>query len=373
MSKIKNNLKILELASSPRLIISKELQTKITYLHNKVGKDEWSGILLYKIVSGDIKDPDNFILKAEDLFLKDIGTSTYTEYEFDENDLDMYEEIPNAIEMKLAHIHSHHNMQTFFSSTDTQELQDNAPNHNYYLSLIVNFDCQWCAKIAFIAEKTGGDIIFNGSTGNKETLKLKGEKVLVTLDCTIELEVDEIFKNRFQKIKEEKEKKEVPVVYNNYMYNNFYNKNDDYFGAENDKQLNLDFQKYSKSKDHSITNEEKIKEFLCKLLAYNPKKIKTLYQTLTDLRFLKKNEIEKHLDVILSRIDHCYSEVFKRKLEEIDYEEVEVCLNECIRILNTYKYIPITNDIISTLELYIGIEEDDKLTDDDIRDLLSKQ
>lgn len=54
-------------------------------------------------------------------------------------------------------IHSHHNMTCFFSGTDMSELHDNAPNHNYYLSLIVNYKedtgNNWCAKVAYVTEE----------------------------------------------------------------------------------------------------------------------------------------------------------------------------------------------------------------------------
>ena len=39
---------------------------------------------------------------------------------------------------KVGHIHSHNVMRVFFSGTDMDELHDNAPSHNFYVSLIVN-------------------------------------------------------------------------------------------------------------------------------------------------------------------------------------------------------------------------------------------
>lgn len=48
-------------------------------------------------------------------------------------------------------------MSCFFSGTDMSELHDNAPNHNYYLSLIVNYKedtaNSWCAKVAYVTEE----------------------------------------------------------------------------------------------------------------------------------------------------------------------------------------------------------------------------
>jgi len=50
-----------------------------------------------------------------------------------------------------------HSMQCYFSGTDMGELHDNAPNHDLYLSLIVNYDVEvsekWCAKICYITKE----------------------------------------------------------------------------------------------------------------------------------------------------------------------------------------------------------------------------
>jgi hypothetical protein len=43
-------------------------------------------------------------------------------------------------------------MAVFFSGTDMAELNDNAPAHNFYLSLIVNNAMDFLAKVAFIGE-----------------------------------------------------------------------------------------------------------------------------------------------------------------------------------------------------------------------------
>lgn len=105
---------------------------------------------------------------------------------------------------------SHNSMTSFFSDTDTQELQDNAPNHNYYLSLIVNNDLQMTAKLAFIGEQeTKEDIVRsffgdNGRVYNIKTKSTKKEKVLFVYNCNIdfkyEIPVPEDFEQRTSKI-----------------------------------------------------------------------------------------------------------------------------------------------------------------------------
>ncbi len=134
------------------LNINKQIEEQIDLLHTVVGAKEWSGVLLYT-VNGDIDSNVDVVVKG--LFPMDIGTSAYTEYEFDENIMDMYDMYPDALDdqWRLGHIHTHHNMKAYFSGTDNQELKDNTPNHAYYLSLIVNFDKSYCARLCFMGTR----------------------------------------------------------------------------------------------------------------------------------------------------------------------------------------------------------------------------
>ncbi len=135
----------------PTVIISNELQAQITYLHNEFGNIEWSGFLLYQVISGELSKPEDMVIKAIGIFPCDVGSSAYTEYDPADFILDMdeaYDFLTNGY--KLGHIHTHHSMSCFFSGTDMAELHSNAPNYSdsYYLSLIVNKSNAYCAKIA---------------------------------------------------------------------------------------------------------------------------------------------------------------------------------------------------------------------------------
>lgn len=123
---------------------------QIKYLCSKIAKVEWSGILFYS-VKGDITDPENFRINLEDILPMDKGTSAYTEYELDKRFVDYMMDNPEAMDWKVGHIHSHNTMGVFFSGTDKSELNDNAVNHNYYLSLIVNNFMEFEAKVAYVA------------------------------------------------------------------------------------------------------------------------------------------------------------------------------------------------------------------------------
>ena len=140
---------ILEGDEIGKLIITPHLQEQIDIFHAFAGSIEWSGILLYTIDKGDISNPDELVITAKAMFPMDIGTAAYTEYDYGPEVMDMYDMYPKALEEGwiLGHIHTHHSMKAYFSGTDLQELRDNIDNHSNYLSLIVNFKKEYCAKI----------------------------------------------------------------------------------------------------------------------------------------------------------------------------------------------------------------------------------
>lgn len=115
-----------------------------------------------------------------------------------------------------------HNMNTYFSSTDMSELADNAQQHQYYLSLIVNNATDLCAKVGVAVEQEmniQGKRTFRGLTGmfSKPFNKTVKETVLEHYNCdiyTYEPEVEDWFKARTKKIIEDaKPKSFTPVGY----------------------------------------------------------------------------------------------------------------------------------------------------------------
>lgn len=129
-----------------------EVLHQIQYLCKNIPKVEWSGALFYT-TEGSIDKPDTFKITLKTILPLDMGSSAYTEYTLDDRFIDFIEEdFEERSTWKLAHIHSHHSMAVFFSGTDMAELNDNAPAHNFYLSLIVNNYMDFVAKVAFIGE-----------------------------------------------------------------------------------------------------------------------------------------------------------------------------------------------------------------------------
>jgi hypothetical protein len=126
-----------------------------------MGKKEWSGVLIFSIEEGSIETPSSLVLKARDVYLMDVGSSAYTEYEFGQEAMKIYQQIPETdpfaaqdkgvLPWKFGTIHTHHHMGAFFSPTDMADLRTNSPCHTFYLSLIVDWKCEYKAKIGINA------------------------------------------------------------------------------------------------------------------------------------------------------------------------------------------------------------------------------
>lgn len=168
--------------------ITQQLAAQISALHNQCpAQTEWSGILVYEIIEGSADDitVGPLTIKAHAVFPMDFGTSGYTEYESNPSVFKLFDEYPQIDPVKkdpkwfMGHIHSHHNMSSFFSGTDTDELFTNMKNLPIYLSLIVNYACSPVAKIAAVAdaEETSINIVRWVIGGSKKKHKNKKKEV----------------------------------------------------------------------------------------------------------------------------------------------------------------------------------------------------
>ena len=145
-------LRLLESVLKPKLIIPIEVSKKKDYLCTIIPDVEWSGILFYK-VEGDLDKVESLVFTAVDIHPMDKGTGTATSYKFDGSEVvDIFADKPELMDCRFGHVHSHNKMGVFFSGTDNDELRDNAPNHNIYLSLIVNNAGDTLAKIAILSK-----------------------------------------------------------------------------------------------------------------------------------------------------------------------------------------------------------------------------
>lgn len=198
-----------ELGVIGKIVISEELKKHIDFLHYHIGRTEWSGILFYKHVSGDVSKLKDLVFEAVNLYLMDIGTAGGTSFEYNEDVVDAYEKIEEAIECGSGLIHTHHGMGAFHSGTDWAELKDNADKYNYYISLVVDFQETYKCKIVFPSKSEAiyTNYILDTDGKKHKVGTTKGEEV-VLIAGDLEVEIPQIPKtiptwveNRYTEIK----------------------------------------------------------------------------------------------------------------------------------------------------------------------------
>jgi hypothetical protein len=200
---------------------------QIQYLCKLISKVEWSGALFYT-TEGSIEKPGTFKITLKTILPLDMGTQAYTEYNLDERFMDFIEEdFEERCTWKLGHIHSHNSMGVFFSGTDMAELNDNAPAHNFYLSLIVNNAMDFLAKVAFIGEAkkdikqvpyTAKNVQGQDYVIEKQDFEVNTQKLFI-FDCNMITPLQEViitkqFEAQVAKIMEPKPVKTYPTIPN---------------------------------------------------------------------------------------------------------------------------------------------------------------
>ena len=201
---------ILHLQEEAVLFIPDAVLAALNFWHVGVGKTEWSGILMLRF-KGGLNDIANLEAEVEGFFPCDIGDPHYTGYDpslhydaafeqypvYDyrnpENNPERWDGVNSLEGVKIGQIHTHHGMGTFFSGTDLVDLDQNAAMHGLYVSLIVNFDGNYSAKGAFIAEvetETTSSIKAKHFSQNYTSAAKKVVEHLVTFDFTIVTELE---------------------------------------------------------------------------------------------------------------------------------------------------------------------------------------
>lgn len=138
----------MELVKKPdtfKMIIPDEVEKKIRYLCQNIWNDEWSGTLFYR-PEGKFED-GSLTITCVDLFVMDVGTATYTEFDMSPDVISYMARNPELLDCQIGLIHSHNNMSTFFSGTDLTTLRDEGMDRNHFVSLIVNNKGSYTAAI----------------------------------------------------------------------------------------------------------------------------------------------------------------------------------------------------------------------------------
>lgn len=119
-----------------KIIIPTEVERKIRFVCQKVWDTEWSGTLFFTH-EGSFENND-LVIRCVDIYIMDIGTKTYTEFDMNPDVIAYMCENPELLNCQIGLIHSHNNMSTFFSKTDTATLEEEGRDRNNFVSLIVN-------------------------------------------------------------------------------------------------------------------------------------------------------------------------------------------------------------------------------------------
>lgn len=219
-----------------KIVIPAEVEKKIRFLCKNIWDVEWSGVLFYK-VEGAFEDK-SLTIRCVDLFQMDIGTSTYTEFNVSPDMATYMVDHPELLEEGIYQglIHSHNNMATFFSGTDTATLSAEGNDMAHFVSLIVNNAGKYTAGVTrkykcvqTVSEKYTYPT-WNGEVREGvETFDIEEEKLewfnldIVFEDATDDFETEMM--ERLKEIKESKKKVVVPMYgggnYPQYGYNSY--------------------------------------------------------------------------------------------------------------------------------------------------------
>lgn len=119
-----------------KLVIPADVEKKIRHLCNRISQVEWSGTLFYTH-SGSYEE-GTLEIRCVDIFPMDIGSQAYTEFDMSPDVIAYMTDHPELLDCQMGLIHSHNNMATFFSGTDTETLREEGNDRNHFVSLIVN-------------------------------------------------------------------------------------------------------------------------------------------------------------------------------------------------------------------------------------------
>lgn len=219
-----------------KIVIPAEVEKKIRFLCKNIWDVEWSGVLFYK-VEGAFEDK-SLTIRCVDLFQMDIGTSAYTEFNVSPDMATYMVDHPELLEEGIYQglIHSHNNMATFFSGTDTATLSAEGNDMAHFVSLIVNNAGKYTAGITrkykciqTVSEKYTYPT-WNGEVREGvDTFDIEEEKLeWFNLDIVFKNATDDFETEMMERIKEIKEAKKKVVTpmygggnYPQYGYNSY--------------------------------------------------------------------------------------------------------------------------------------------------------
>lgn len=127
------------------MFVPRKVEEKIRYLCRKFPTLEWSGVLFTKH-TGNFED-GSLEIYCEDIYPMDLGSPGFTQFKMDETVTAYIADNIELFDCDIQLVHSHNQMATFFSGTDTQTLREEGNDRNCFVSLIVNNAGNYCAAV----------------------------------------------------------------------------------------------------------------------------------------------------------------------------------------------------------------------------------
>lgn len=218
---IKKEIELVKKSDIFKLIIPQEVEQKIRYVCSQIWKDEWSGTLFYK-PEGTFED-GSLTIRCVDIYVMDIGTAAYTEFDMSPDVIGYMAENPKLLDCQMALIHSHNQMEAFFSQTDINTLKEEGKDKNHFVSLIVNNAGTYVAAITrkvkvlkTIAETYSYPTFEDEEIMNTRTYEVESEELeAYKLNIVFEGETQQGLKNRLEEIRRTKAEKakQTPAVF----------------------------------------------------------------------------------------------------------------------------------------------------------------
>ena len=132
------------------LLLSPNVVNQINTMCNLIHDKEWSGVIFYTNNNFNLTD---FEVKAERILLLDIGTTTATNFDFEDPRItDFLMDNPEYFSYNMGVIHSHNNMNVFYSGADNADIGLMSKEFVHYLSIVVNNKLDIIGTITYKSE-----------------------------------------------------------------------------------------------------------------------------------------------------------------------------------------------------------------------------
>ena len=127
------------------MYVPRKVEEKIRYLCRKFPNLEWSGVLFTRH-SGNFED-GTLEIYCEDIYPMDLGSPGFTQFKMDETVAAYIAENIELFDCDVQLVHSHNQMQCWFSGQDQATLREEGNDRNCFVSLIVNNAGTYCAAV----------------------------------------------------------------------------------------------------------------------------------------------------------------------------------------------------------------------------------